>query len=203
MDAFPCPVYPNSRHITVYSVQCHSKWSRTDQPQGWCFVWQVKFHFVETVSCFCLLRKTSLFFFIYLFNVLWFGPSTRLFSTQNAAFLYGLGMVYFHYNAFQWWVQCQFHLASNNHIHIRHIGSQINLWYLYYLFAGTREEKGNWGCLVVFPWQLHNQRASVVAKLLKTICSRKPQTAGISKYGFRCWWQQADCILGSCFTLTF
>lgn len=22
--------------------------------------------------------------------------------TQNAAFLYGLGMVYFHYNAFQW-----------------------------------------------------------------------------------------------------
>ncbi len=25
-----------------------------------------------------------------------------LHPTQNAAFLYGLGMVYFHYNAFQW-----------------------------------------------------------------------------------------------------
>lgn len=60
-----CAVYPNSHHMTVDSVQSRSEWSWTDQPQGWCFVRQVKFHFAETLSCFCLLRKTSLFFFFF------------------------------------------------------------------------------------------------------------------------------------------
>lgn len=40
-----------SNHMTVYSVQCRHKVGG--------FVRQVKFHFAESVSSFCLLRKTS------------------------------------------------------------------------------------------------------------------------------------------------
>lgn len=47
-------------------------------------------------------RLVDMYFLFALFYSAWWNALSPY--IQNAAFLYGLGMVYFHYNAFQWWV---------------------------------------------------------------------------------------------------
>lgn len=94
-------------------------------------------------------------------------------------------MVYFHYNAFQWWVQSFVKLWSCLSLEVRQATRSWMDWNMitqlsctYLCLENAREWSRLWVC---FHGDVATREDSVPAELLKRICELKHQTARVSR----------------------